>query len=294
MKILRIFSIAVLGFVLTGCLDHDDDATEISKTFTYDNCFAVVQDMITGEKTICQKPKVTVNMVQSNSKFTGQITLTNFELPDMPNYTYELPEISVTSKTDDHIMWLEGAQVVPTNLSGASVVLSNLRLGILQLGYTLNGEIVTRVSYSLHFEYNGKYRVDLFPLQQTMYAETAVCPQSDPSALFTTKSTTYVLNFDAATQKCAIEVRGAKFINEMPAMDMKFPGIDFTANNGSLYLESAALTPTIREVEYPQFPITNLSGTFTPLKNSTLKFECNPAGRGLFDVNAALQYAGNQ
>ena len=294
MKITKFLAIALMAMTLTGCLDHDDDANEVTRTFTYDQCFAVVQDVITGEKTIVEKPKVTVLMVSSNSKFTGQITLTNFQLPNLPNYTYELPATAVSEQTADNIMRIESAQMIPTNLSGASVLFSNVKMGILQLGYLINGQVMLRPSFSLHFEYNGKYRVDVYPLEQTMYAVTTTNPESDPSDVFTTQETTYTYQFDPATQKCSIEIKGAKFVAEMPAMDMKFPGIPFISDNGTLKLSIPELTPTIREVEYPQFPITDLAASFTPLQNSTLTFSCNPGGRGLYGVTAALQYTSVQ
>lgn len=290
MKLKNLLSVVIMGIALTSCLDHDDNANEVSKTFTYDQCFAVVQDMITGEKTVIIKPKATIDMVVSNSKFTGQITLTNFQLPDLQNYTFELPETPVNERGSDDIMWIESARMEPTNLSGASVVFNNVKMGILQLGYIMNSQIVTINSYYLHFEYNGRYRVDVFPLQQNLYASTEVTLASEPGQPFKTTETTYTLHFDPEKLKCSIEVKGAKFLTEMPAMDMKFPGVSFTPESGSLILDSQALIPTIREVEYPQFPITDLAGKFTPLQNSTLAFSCNPAGRGLYNVAAAMQY----
>lgn len=291
MKIKKLLSIAVMALALTSCLDHDDNANEVSKVFTYDQCFAVVQDMITGEKTVVQKPKVTIKLVANNTKFTGQVTLTNFQLPEMPNYTYELPETKVNDRSEDNIMRIEGAQMVPTNLSGTMVAFNNVKMGILQLGYVLNNQVISMNYYSLHFEYNNRYRVDVFPLEQPLYANTEVALDADPSQVFKTSDTKYTLKFDPATLKCAIEVKGAKFVAEMPAMDMKFPGISFTSNNGSLYLASQELIPTIKDVAYPQFPIADLAGKFTPLQNSTLTFSCSPAGMGLYNVTAAMQYA---
>lgn len=291
MKIKQFLAIAMMALTLTSCLDNDNNDNEISKSFTYDQCFAVVENLITNEKTVVLKPKVTVNMVSSKSKFTGQITLTNFQLPDMPNYTFELPETAVSERTSDDIMWIESGIMRPTNLTDGLVAFNNVKMGILQLGYMLNNNVISMNYYTLHFEYNGKYRVDVYPLSQPLYARTNVVFDADPTQTFNTTETKYTLNFDPETLKCSIDVKGAKFVSDMPSMDMTFPNIPFTSQNGSLKIETAGLTPTIRGVEFPQFPITNLSTVFTPLQNATLNFSCNPAEKGLYNVEAALQYS---
>lgn len=88
----------------------------------------------------------------------------------------------------------------------------------------------------------------------------------------------YWINFDFVTSKADIYLFNAKFLSNMPSLNLVFPDVPFTVSEGVFLLASEALTPEYNGVPYPSFPISQLNGTLDFKAGMKLAFHCNFRG----------------
>lgn len=93
--------------------------------------------------------------------------------------------------------------------------------------------------------------------------------------------------------KADLEIKGAKFHEKMPALDMVFPDLDFRISGTEGFeLESESLTPTIGGKPFPNYQVTE---AYLNFKNdatvpSTFRFNLYNEKLGSYQVIATLNY----
>ncbi|MBD5317398.1 MAG: hypothetical protein HDS11_07015 [Bacteroides sp.] len=282
---------AMMAF--TSCLNNDSDDTQTTVTRNYTQCFNSVYDNATGEIVLTTQPKYVFNIIyKGDGSIYGQISMTNVSLGiDIPYTNFDLPELKFTL-TGNSAPVIKATDVFPTNLANAhAVTFTEVRLSVLDRVLknenTLQQEIYT--AYSLSFTVNNRYEVTVYPTQYYYFGTTGTVADADGSE-FSTTSPRYAISLNPQTKKASIDITGAQFVSNMPAMNMTFGDIDFTTTRGNLVMEKDALTPTINNTPFPTFPISELTAMLNPEKTTgTLRFNCTAATMGAYKVAVALQ-----
>ena len=88
----------------------------------------------------------------------------------------------------------------------------------------------------------------------------------------------YWLDYDFESSKADLYLFNAKFLGNMPSLNMVFPDIPFTVSGGVVTLEADALIPEYNGVPNNGFPISKLKGTVDFTEGMTLSFHCNFRG----------------
>lgn len=88
----------------------------------------------------------------------------------------------------------------------------------------------------------------------------------------------YWLDFDFEASKVDIHIYNAKFLGAMPSLNMVFPDVPFTVENGIIALNCASLIPEYNGIPNKGFPISQLTGTVNFTEGMTLDFHCNFRG----------------
>lgn len=88
----------------------------------------------------------------------------------------------------------------------------------------------------------------------------------------------YWVDFDFDKSKADIYLFNAKFLGNMPSLNLVFPDVPFTVSGGIFSFVSDALTPEYNGVPYPSFPISQLKATLDFKEGMKLTFHCNFRG----------------
>lgn len=147
------------------------------------------------------------------------------------------------------------------------------------------------------FDNNGNYRPGIQYRLVVKYEsneyELVGCCMSGTTAVTTPGGGSYSPESDAAvknkpvywvdfnyTDKTAdIYMYNAKFLSNMPPLNLLFPAVPYTIDNGKIMLKCDALTPLFGGLPFPSFPITALTGQIDYSSSTMdLKFNCNFRG----------------
>lgn len=100
---------------------------------------------------------------------------------------------------------------------------------------------------------------------------------------------TYWIDFDFKDSKADIYLYSAKFLSNMPSLNLEFPDVPFTVKDGKIVLEIANLTPEYNNRPFDAFPISQLKATVDFAKGMTLDFHCGYRGDD-YTVNIDCKY----
>ena len=64
----------------------------------------------------------------------------------------------------------------------------------------------------------------------------------------------------------------------MPSLNLVFPGVDISVDNGIIKLGSDALTPEYDNIPFDMFPISKLKGTVDFVAGTSIEFHCDYRG----------------
>lgn len=103
------------------------------------------------------------------------------------------------------------------------------------------------------------------------------CPEED-AAVKEEQRPTYWVDFDFSDSKADIYIYNAKFLGNMPSLNMVFEDVDLSISAGEYVLSSESLIPTCAGVPFPSFPISKLKGTLDFSKGMSLEFHCDFRG----------------
>lgn len=190
------------------------------------------------------------------------ITLNNVKFsPRMPEITMEINDIPFTYTES-------GIKMNATNLipEVGDEPMPNYTISTFS-GRIATSELTESSKCKISFVVGGGFTVTAYPTplvyefeSNTIVNNTAINSVDQ----FTSDDSSYVLKLDAANSTADLYIYDAKFAERMPAMNMVFKNIPFTANNSGFTMSSEALTPSIigstgSETPAPNYTISNLS-----------------------------------
>lgn len=296
MKLFKQLSItlAILSAtLLTSCLGHqDNDYTTTDKLTGYFNVFyQEVYDEEEGKYKIVQTFKEGVSYEITwhyDDNMKASVNILGLQLPDGSKYS---------NITFDDLNWkinnmgwqdISGTNCTPAN-SLSSIVFDKFNFAMLNRIYgNLQFPACTMIEYTV----NDTFRVISLPQQTVEVGDTRV---TDPSGkVFTTgeaESPFYYFILNPTDQSAFVVIQGAKFAENMPAMNMKFPGMKFNVDEyGYIIIHANELTPTLlsegtTDINAPGTPfeaakITNFVADYRPGSGVDMTFTCTIATKG--------------
>lgn len=276
-------SFAILTATLfSSCLgDHENDYTTTDKLTGYFNVIFDKEGNQTYKGGVAYEVKWWYNTDQK-----ADLTITGLQLPDGQKYS---------SVAFSDVSWKLNARGWQ-DISFTNATPSNIPAGLKFDNF--NFQLLNRIYGNLQFpacsmiEYtvnDSEYRIISLPQQTVEVGDTRV---SDPSGkVFTTNETNspfyyFILNPD--DQSAFVVIQGAKFAEQMPAMNMKFPGMKFNVDvYGNIIIHADELTPTLMsegttDINAPGTPfeaakITNFVADYRPGSGVDMTFSCTIA-----------------
>lgn len=211
-------------------------------TLTFPECNLLYEvDYVAG------KMDITINNVKFSPKMpeitmkVNDISFINDKNGTKISATNIIPEVGENDMPEYTISSITG-RITSSAFTGANKHQITLTLE--------SGIVITFHPSPLVFEYESK---------------TSVNPHtSSTSNQFESTTSTYALKFDANNSTADLYIYGAKFAKKMPAMNMVFKNIPFTASKTGFTMSIESLTPSIigktgSETPAPNYNISNLS-----------------------------------
>ncbi len=282
---LSLFAAMMVALVSTSCIKDDDVTVTSTVTRNYSECFNTVFDNTNGSVIIDDNAKYSLEIKSySDGTMAGKLKVTGLYIdPSISHRDFEFDDMTINQDSKGYYI-MEGTNVVPSNLSGAAGInFTKVRFTMLDVMESVNmGTAVTiRTVYSASFVVNNRFDINAYALTNYLYGTTKTVDAAGSE--YQTGATRYVLVFDPVKKTARIDITGAQFIQQMPALNMTFPDIPFTADAATLTLKSPNFIPTIANVPQESFAISNLDGTFNPQNGALLlDFYCNPMNMGLY------------
>lgn len=275
--------------LMTSCFNDDDDSFSQTVTNVYANCFNAVRDNVTNTVNYTPAARYTVTFVTNASgATTAQISITNLRIPDVTLTNFELPPMKVNMPTtNDKPMTANGVDLVPTNVSGNTVVFDQFSFSFLNRYIFENGISSASPVYAIRMLVNGRYTVNVIPTQMLYFGTTTTTKYSDNST-FTTSVPKYAFTLDPDKKLATLDITGAQFVEAMPGMNMTFGEIPFEIEGNTLKFKKDALIPTIKGVPYPNFPISDFESAVQMLNSASINFNCDADRMGKFAVKVQL------
>lgn len=291
MKLLRsVLMLMMIVAMATSC--DKDDAPEVNNTYmelsyTEEGCFNYIYKKSTNKGVISRG---TTYKFRWNDDNTADVYVYNAKFSERMPDGIDISFQGLKWEMVDGWKKISINDVVPTTVTNngnavdaSSFVLDNLTVNVFDrrlINFTPEYIPVINVSMEMgdveviavqkHVVYSGKTNV------KNLSAGTE----------FNQNTTVYQISLNDTVMQASIEIYGAKFAEKMPALDMKFDGVAFELSNKGYVLECSELIPTIKNVPYPKYEITNLKGNAEFATGLNMDFGC----MGNFLVQANLGY----
>lgn len=295
---------ACLG--LSSCLsDKNNEETITTNCPGYINA---IYDPATG-KTV-YSDGVSYELKVNYTKSTAEIKLTGLKTPD--GYSYPQLTLSNLKFVTNSRGWMEFNEVdlMPSSGAGFANMPVFTRFHIEMLNRTVGNYYVPCLDIS--YTINNTYTVHSVASGYIEVGKTNVTATLPDGSKFTytpddNNAPSYTINLDGKTQKATVYITGAKFAEQMPAMNMKFKDIPFSIDaSGYVRFISAGFTPyrimsDNQEVPDENHPISNFAALIMPNNGSSISFVCTittpasedgnrPQSSVAYEVNFASKY----
>ncbi|MCH5221694.1 MAG: hypothetical protein J1F05_05115 [Muribaculaceae bacterium] len=280
-KIFTYFSAVALLLAANGCNSGSKGDNIVESAFN--NCFAYVSDGDAGQFIPSLGYQVRINYTAR----TADVAIIGLKTLDGTTY----PTITLTNLPwtyNEQTNWLVvSGRNIKSEISGFSNTPTfdsfTMRLNQRFIG----SDYVPGLS--LEYSLNGNTVSSSYP-KQTCFGVTT--SSSEMTGNFRTDETNYYVIFDVEKGTVNITMQSSRFIEQMPALDIELKDIPFTLDGRVASWSVDAITPTISDTPYEDFPITNLVGSFDFGGEYTMEFDCLPKTMGglLFHVTTHCVY----
>lgn len=178
-------------------------------------------------------------------------------------------------------IWTVPTVATPITATGLSTPLTDYSIWLLTYyGQTL---IDMDINYTI-----GNYFVRAIPVLHTYTGITNTNTLDGTSGTYPNNSAVYSVTLKPETQTVDIAVKGAKFDNAMPSMDMVFPDIPYKYTDNGFTISADKIIPTINKTPYENYALTNVNGALIVRGQFTLNFNC--AGKWHTDFKGMNPY----
>lgn len=277
-----LFAVLILGMGMSSCLsDHNDDTT---RTDTFVNCFAYVEDVATREHTGFNGLSYDVEL--NYTKGTAKVVINNLKLADGKEYskvTLTDLKLSITKEN-----WIEvTASSAEAEIPGSTgkLPISSLELRLCDR-MTSTGRIP---GFYARYTVDSKYYVLSAARKQYQFGTTT---STSTAGKYETTATDYAVTIDAVAGTMNILMQNTRFVDKMPAMNIVLEKVPFTVSGTTASFNVDEIIPKIGDTPYPGFTITNLSGYYDFSSAFVMAFSCTPETMPLdFKVNVDCKYS---
>lgn len=272
-SIVRFLAVAALSLVaLCSCGDNKNNETVTEQALP--GFFAIVDDLSNNATAVYSGLSYSVRLNYDKMEATVQIS--GLKLPDGTSYpTMTLPGLTWNV---DKQGWrvIKGSAVTPSITGFATTPLfTNFELKLYDRVFDFSGTPVYSPGACVRYTIDSRYRVLSTFSPQVLYGETESVSASGKE--FETEGVEYVVSYNADTRKLAISMNNARFEQGMPmALNIDLKNIDVTVTGSSLEFNVPSITPSIGDIPFTAFPITNLRGSFAPGDGLKFSFRCAP------------------
>lgn len=280
-NLLKLFSVMFAATaVLSSCNDSDPSGG------TYESSLAQCLTYGQNTNTFAQnfnKMSFSVKYEGSSDKMT--LSVIGMVLPDAGGNGISVPRMEI-----NELRWQYNSQgwkvtkaenVIPVITGMSDVpVFKELNFCVADV-FNANGGYSPGIQYDMVVSYHGEE----FRLVGCCMAGTTevtapdgdkYSPESDQAVK---NKPVYWVDFDFAESTADIHLYNAKFLSNMPALNLVFPDVPYTIDNGTIVLKAEAFNPMFGGVTNPAFPISGLKGTIDYTSSSMkLDFTCNYRG----------------
>ncbi len=282
MKNLKQLSIclAILTATLfSSCLgDHEDDYTTTDKLTGY---FNVIFDN-EGNQTYTSGVSYEVEWTYNNQ--TADLSITGLQLPGGQKYnTVTLADVPWKLNNRG---WQDISldHAVPSNIP-AGLVFDRFNFQMLNRIY---GSLQFPACSMIEYTVNNEYRIISLPQQTVEVGETRVMNGGSEYKIAEAQSPFYYFILNPDNQSAFLVIQGAKFAEQMPAMNMKFPGLKFNVDEyGNIIMHGDDITPTLMKdgvtdinaagTPFEGAKITNFVSDYRPGSGVDMTFTCTIA-----------------
>lgn len=265
---------------LSSC-DNGNGNSDTEISYPLSGCFARIYDAETQTTSYIQN--VNYVLLLNVTKATGDVTVTGLSVPGT-----QYPAISLSGLTAaaDKGWTIVSKDRPAVAVSGFGTVPSfrdfSLRIFDRMIGDAYVPGL--KVSYVVDDRYS------VFSAREGQIAIGTTVSTAPDGKTFTNEEAVLGLAFDTKTMKLEIQMSGAKFAENMPAQNITMSGIPFTmTSSGIANFSMASLTPTIGSTPYPNYPITDLQGSYDFGQGLDLRFTCT-LGPVAYHVETSAQY----
>lgn len=281
MKLINYITALISGVTLTSCLgDPENVITQDLSPYT----FVYVVDNQTNQLSSISDAATFVMKTELNSNKVD-ISIDNLKLPDGRYISLTVPSqtATITDQGATHLQipyFTSVSNGYTYNVSDFNMdyyirYFNGQNFSLLVCNYTVDSRYSVRVVYTPAYYWGATQVVD---------SEGKVFNNTSMSSF-------YGMSFDINTGKGKLALVGAKFAEEMPAMNMVFPDIPYTLNQMGFSFKTDAVTPLINNVPFPSYKITDLEITGYYGSPVIVKFTCTidtEKVKGVYKVSASL------
>ncbi len=276
-------SFAILTATLfSSCLgDHENDYTTTDKLTGYFNVIFDNEGNQTFKGGVSYEVKWWYNTDQK-----AEFSIMGLQLPD--GQKYSAVTFSDVSWRLNNRGWqdISLTDAKPSNIPGG-LVFDKLNFQMLNRIYgSLQFPACSMIEYTVN---NNEYRVISLPQQTVEVGETRVMDNSGKEfKLSEANSPFYYFILNPDDQSAFLVIQGAKFAEQMPAMNMKFPGLKFNVDEyGNIIMHGDDITPTLMNegvtdinaagTPFEAAKITNFVSDYRPGSGVDMTFTCTIA-----------------
>ena len=265
MKYPFLLTALALGVVMTSCGSDEKTVHDITEAITTSS-FSYVTDQ-NGVGRVFSGPTYRVSF--DNDEKTAVVKMENVVWADGAQpASYVFTGVSWKFNPDNKARVLECDRLVPDGASAP--VVTDLEITMYE-PEEINGQVASGLSVS--YTADGKYDVTNVPYRTIFTGATETVNSTDNTAFETTK-TTYAVDIDPKSMIGVLKITNAAFAENMPSLNMEFPGLVVIVEDGGYRLHSDMLIPTIAGTPYPRFAISDFEMDVDLDGDSHLEFGC--------------------
>ena len=267
-------AMAVVTTTFTSCLDDDADDNSYTVTRTYNDCFLFLTDITDGTQRVIKDTQLSVAFTYL---YGNKVTCTaSVAIKNVPNIAGGLADVQF-SKLPVSITDHESHLVTATNLSPDNNRAMTFNSFTLEwLDRSMSNVYIPVVQ--LKFTVDNRYQVTLVPKNYYLFGKTTVTAPGSTTASYTNEKMWYQLTVNPEDMKCSMFLHDCQLAEKMPAMDMNFAGIDFNPTNAAYTVSASQLIPTINNVPFPNYEVTNVNGVGQYDSKMTFRFTVKDLG----------------
>ncbi len=276
--IFRLMLLPLLALGVAACSDDSSDSDYIAPTKTGTGYFSMITDATGAITTV--ETNSSISMTCNYTSMTATVTLTNVATGHGTTGTYTFSGLPLTISGHTSSL-VDVTNVKPDGAPG--VLFSSLYVDLIDRETATDYIPVIDARYTI----DGS-TVRLVPTRY--YYEGTTDVTTTTGATYRTSGPTYRLTLRPASRKALLEIFNAQFDPSMTKADIRMDGLSLNMTTSSFTVTSDGLNPYIGNTEYPDFRVTDLSGSATYLGAMNLAFAVQ--GRGI--VRADLDYTYTQ